>query len=139
MSSSAQVVLDGGGKVTLSGHGRRRILYLDSCDPKQVFVTSHCQDQATPRLTVQGITLTGGNSAASPTTRVATAPRGAASASRSIADQARAVNVQGIRLTPWMKPLRNRSGSPAAMSGNTRSSSLKMAWSCVRASEAPRQ
>jgi hypothetical protein len=59
---SARVVLDGGGLVTLSGAGRRRILYMDTCDPAQVWTTSHCQDQATPRLVVQNITFAQGNS-----------------------------------------------------------------------------
>jgi hypothetical protein len=61
-NTSAQVVLDGGGLVTLSGGGRRRILYMDTCDPAQVWTTSHCQDQATPRLVVQNMGFTGGNS-----------------------------------------------------------------------------
>jgi hypothetical protein len=55
------------------------------------------------------------------------------------AGQARAVNVHGIRLTPWMKALRSNSGSPASMSGIPRSISPKIARSCVLASEAPRQ
>ena len=53
--------------------------------------------------------------------------------------QARALNVHGIRLMPWMNPLRSNSGSPASMSGMTRSISPKIAFSCVRASEAPMQ
>jgi hypothetical protein len=61
-NTSARVVLDGGGLVTLSGGSRRRILYMDTCDPAQVWTTSHCQDQATPRLTVQDITFAHGNS-----------------------------------------------------------------------------
>jgi hypothetical protein len=61
-NTSSRVILDGGGLVTLSGAGRRRILYMDTCDPAQVWTTSHCQDQATPRLVVQNITLTEGNS-----------------------------------------------------------------------------
>ncbi len=61
-NTSARVVLDGGGLVTLSGGGRRRILYMDTCDRAQVWTTSHCQDQATPRLTVQNITFANGNS-----------------------------------------------------------------------------
>src|SRR5207253_10908337 len=61
-NTSAEVVLDGGGKVTLSGGGARRILYLDTCDPAQVWTTSHCQNQATPRLTVQNMTFKDGNS-----------------------------------------------------------------------------
>jgi hypothetical protein len=59
--ASDRVVIDGGGKVTLSGGGRVRILYMDTCDPAQVWTTSHCQDQPTPALTVQNITFVGGN------------------------------------------------------------------------------
>ncbi len=62
VNTSRQVVLDGGGKVTLSGAGRRRILYMDTCDRAQVWTTSHCQDQSSPRLVVQNITFAGGNS-----------------------------------------------------------------------------
>jgi hypothetical protein len=62
MNTSPQVVLDGGGRVTLSGEGRRRILYMDTCDPAQVWTTSHCQDQASPRLVIQNLTFTDGNS-----------------------------------------------------------------------------
>ena len=58
-----RVVIDGGGLVTLSGQGKRRILYQDTCDQRQVWTTSHCQDQARPRLVVQHLTLSGGNSA----------------------------------------------------------------------------
>ena len=53
--------------------------------------------------------------------------------------QALGVNVHGIRLTPWMNALRSSSGSPASMSGITRNISPKIAFSCVRASEAPMQ
>jgi hypothetical protein len=62
-NTSSRVVLDGGGRVTLSGAGRRRILYLDTCDPAQVWTTSHCQDQQSPTLVIQNLTLTDGNSA----------------------------------------------------------------------------
>ena len=61
-NTSAKVVLDGGGLVTLSGGGVRRILYLDTCDPVQTWTTSHCQDQAAPSLTVENITFADGNS-----------------------------------------------------------------------------
>jgi hypothetical protein len=61
-NTSARVVLDGGGLVTLSGGGVRRILYQDTCDPAQTWTTSHCQDQATPALTVENITFADGNS-----------------------------------------------------------------------------
>ncbi len=56
------IVIDGGNKVTLSGGGNVRILYMDTCDQKQVWTTSHCQDQDTPRLTVQNMTFVDGNS-----------------------------------------------------------------------------
>jgi hypothetical protein len=62
MNTSPQVVLDGGGLVTLSGEGRRRILYMDTCDPAQVWTTSHCQDQASPQLVIENLTFTDGNS-----------------------------------------------------------------------------
>jgi predicted outer membrane repeat protein len=62
MNTSPQVVIDGGGRVTLSGEGRRRILYMDTCDPAQVWTTSHCQDQASPRLVIENITFADGNS-----------------------------------------------------------------------------
>ena len=61
LNTRRDVVLDGGGRVTLSGGGKRRILYMDTCDPAQRFTTSHCQDQATPRLVVRNLTLTHGN------------------------------------------------------------------------------
>jgi len=62
MNTSREVVLDGGGLVTLSGENRRRILYMDTCDPAQKWTTSHCQDQATPKLVVQNLAFTDGNS-----------------------------------------------------------------------------
>ena len=55
-------MLDGGGKVTLSGGGKRRILYMNTCDPAQGWTTSHCQDQDHPQLTVQNLTFVDGNS-----------------------------------------------------------------------------
>src|SRR5262249_5895409 len=62
LNTRPDVVLDGGGRVTLSGGGTRRILYMDTCDPAQRFTTSHCQDQATPRLTVENLGFTHGDS-----------------------------------------------------------------------------
>ncbi|HTF07626.1 MAG TPA: hypothetical protein VK659_05575 [Asanoa sp.] len=61
-ANGPKIVLDGGGRVTLSGGGKRRILYMNTCDEAQGFLTSHCQDQDSPRLTVQNLTFTGGNS-----------------------------------------------------------------------------
>ena len=57
-----KVVIDGGGKVALSGGGEVRILYMNTCDEKQVWTTPHCQDQETPQLTVQNLTFVDGNS-----------------------------------------------------------------------------
>ncbi|MDQ2876846.1 MAG: hypothetical protein M3Y33_19395, partial [Actinomycetota bacterium] len=65
VNTSQQVVLDGGGKVTLSGGGRLRILYQNTCDQAQRWTTSHCQDQPTPALTVQNLTFTDGNATGS--------------------------------------------------------------------------
>ena len=62
VNTSPVVVLDGGGKVTLSGGGQRRILYMNTCDQAQIWTTSHCQDQETPQLTIQGLHFMGGNS-----------------------------------------------------------------------------
>jgi hypothetical protein len=59
-NTSARVVIDGGSKVTLSGMGRRRILYMNTCDQSLTWTTSHCQNQSTPRLTVQNLTFTDG-------------------------------------------------------------------------------
>jgi hypothetical protein len=61
-NTSHQVVLDGGGLVTLNGGGKHQILYLNTCDAKQTITTSDCYDQQWPRLVVQNITLENGNS-----------------------------------------------------------------------------
>lgn len=55
------VVIDGGGLVTLDGNGVTRILYLNTCDPDQHWTTSQCDDQDHPRLTVQNLTFANGN------------------------------------------------------------------------------
>jgi hypothetical protein len=62
VNTSPLVVLDGGGKVTLSGQGQRRIFYMNTCDQAQVWTTSHCQNQQQPQLVIQGLTFTGGDS-----------------------------------------------------------------------------
>ena len=61
-ANGPRIVLDGGGKVTLSGGGQRRILYMNTCDAKQGHTTSHCNDQDHPQLTVQNLTFADGNS-----------------------------------------------------------------------------
>ncbi len=57
-----EIVIDGGGLVTLSGGGVSRILYMNTCDPAQVWTTPHCQNQDHPRLTVQNLGFIDGNS-----------------------------------------------------------------------------
>ncbi|MEU5911096.1 hypothetical protein [Micromonospora sp. NPDC047527] len=61
-ANGPKVVLDGGGRVTLSGQGQRRILYMNTCDSAQGWTTSHCQNQDHPQLTVQNLTFADGNS-----------------------------------------------------------------------------
>jgi len=60
--ASDDVVIDGGGLVTLSGGGRSRILYMNTCDEAQHWTSSHCDNQETPRLTVQNLTFADANS-----------------------------------------------------------------------------
>jgi len=55
------VTLDGGGLITLSGGGSVRILYQNTCDAAQVWTTANCDNQETPRLTVQNMRFARGN------------------------------------------------------------------------------
>ena len=55
-----EIVIDGGGLVTLSGASQRRILYMNTCDPDLIWTTPHCQDQDHPRLTLQNLTFVNG-------------------------------------------------------------------------------
>lgn len=61
-AANTEVVIDGGGLVTLSGGGTTRILYMNTCDQEQGWTTDHCQNQDHPRLTVQNLTFADGNS-----------------------------------------------------------------------------
>lgn len=56
------VVIDGGGLVTLSGSKKTRILYMNTCDQNQHWTTPHCDNQDHPKLTVQNLTFVDGNS-----------------------------------------------------------------------------
>jgi hypothetical protein len=58
--AAARIVIDGGGKVTLSGGGQRRILYMNTCDPDQVWTTPRCDNQDHPQLTIQNLTFVDG-------------------------------------------------------------------------------
>jgi hypothetical protein len=62
VNTKRRVVLDGRGRVTLSGGGKHRILYQNTCDRAQTWTTSHCDDQATPRLVVQNMGFANGDS-----------------------------------------------------------------------------
>lgn len=62
VNTNPVTVIDGGGRVTLSGDGERRILYQNTCDPAQVWTTDHCQAQKDPLLVVKGLTFTRGSS-----------------------------------------------------------------------------
>ncbi|MBN2718417.1 MAG: hypothetical protein JXX14_21410 [Deltaproteobacteria bacterium] len=61
-NTGPDIVIDGGGKVTLSGQGERRILYMNTCDANQVWTTDHCDNQDHPRLTIQNMTFIDGDS-----------------------------------------------------------------------------
>lgn len=61
-NTGPKIVIDGGGKITLSGGDARRILYMNTCDPDQIWTTPHCQNQDHPQLTVQNLTFIDGNS-----------------------------------------------------------------------------
>ncbi|WP_199221518.1 hypothetical protein [Desulfonatronum sp. SC1] len=61
-NTGPKIVIDGRGKIALSGGNARRILYMNTCDPDQIWTTSHCQNQDHPRLTVQNLTFLEGNS-----------------------------------------------------------------------------
>ncbi len=57
-----KIVIDGKGLITLSGDGKHRILYMNTCDQAQKWTTSHCQNQDHPQLTLQNLTFIEANS-----------------------------------------------------------------------------
>ena len=67
------VVLDGGGLVTLSGGGKRRILYSDTCAGK--WSTDDFVDQPYPRVVVQNITFEDGYDGTHQATCAANVPK----------------------------------------------------------------
>jgi hypothetical protein len=66
-------VLDGGGLITLSGGGKRRILYSDTC--AGTWSTSDCVDQPYPRIVVQNVTFEDGYDHSRQATCTANIPR----------------------------------------------------------------
>jgi hypothetical protein len=71
--STHLVVLDGGGLVTLSGAGQRRILYSDTC--AGTWSTDDCVNQPYPQIVVQNITFADGYSGTPQATCTANVPR----------------------------------------------------------------
>ena len=67
------VVLDGGGLVTLSGGGKRRILFSDTCAGQ--WSTSDCVNQPYPQIVVQNITFEDGFNGTHQATCTANTPR----------------------------------------------------------------
>lgn len=64
-NDTGPVVIDGKGKITLSGGGKVRILTMNACDPKNggyaSGVPGNCNEQVTPKLTVQNLTFLAGD------------------------------------------------------------------------------
>jgi hypothetical protein len=67
------VVTDGGGLITLSGGGKRRILYSDTC--AGTWSTDDCVNQPYPRIVVQNITFADGYNDAHQATCTANIPK----------------------------------------------------------------
>jgi hypothetical protein len=67
------VVLDGGGLVTLSGGGKRRILFSDTC--AGTWSTDDCVNQPYPQIVVQNITFEDGFNGTHQATCTANVPR----------------------------------------------------------------
>ena len=63
VNTSHRIVLDGGNRVTLSGGGKHQILYMNTCDKKQIWTTSDCFNQEWPQLIVQNLAFEDGYSA----------------------------------------------------------------------------
>lgn len=63
-TKDGSVTIDGGGLITLSGGGKNRILYQNTCDQSLHYTTTHCQDQPAPHLVLQNIAFTGGSAMA---------------------------------------------------------------------------
>ncbi|GIH03799.1 hypothetical protein Rhe02_18660 [Rhizocola hellebori] len=61
-NNTGRTVLDGGGKVTLSGGGVRRIIYMNTCDNSLGRSKSDCLYQTDTQLVVQNLAFVDGNS-----------------------------------------------------------------------------
>ncbi|MGB8381016.1 MAG: hypothetical protein WCG47_07135, partial [Dermatophilaceae bacterium] len=66
-NNTNKLVIDGGGKVTLSGGNTNRILYIDTCDSTLGTVSGNClYAPQGPQVTVQNITFADGNATNAP-------------------------------------------------------------------------
>jgi hypothetical protein len=63
-AKDGSVTIDGGGKVTLSGDGKNRIIYQNTCEQSLHWTSSHCQNQPTPHLVIQNLGITSGSAEA---------------------------------------------------------------------------
>jgi len=65
-NSTQKLVIDGGGKVMLSGGNANRILYIDTCDTSLGSVSGNClYAPSWPQVTVQNVTFADGNATSS--------------------------------------------------------------------------
>src|SRR6185436_19383576 len=62
-NTAPKLVIDGGNKITLSGGGKVRILYMSTCDKAQVYPagSGDCNTNPGVQLVVQNITFVDGN------------------------------------------------------------------------------
>ena len=60
VTKDGSVTIDGGGKITLSGGGKNRILRQNTCDSTLHYTSTRCDLQSTPHLVVQNIGFTAG-------------------------------------------------------------------------------
>ena len=60
------MVLDGGGKITLSGAGVRGIFYANTCQESFGWLSSRCDLQKTPSITFRNLTFVKGNATTAP-------------------------------------------------------------------------
>ena len=60
VTKDGSVTIDGGGKITLSGGGKNRILRQNTCDSALHFTSTRCDLQSTPHLVLQNIGFTAG-------------------------------------------------------------------------------
>ena len=60
ITKDGSVTIDGGGKITLSGGGKNRILRQNTCDSTLHYTSTRCDLQSTPHLVVQNIGFTAG-------------------------------------------------------------------------------